>query len=92
MHGVLLSRSKLSSKFDFRSISPSETTIFENLKTMPKNVMLNKQKNFIKIVKNRQKAIRDLKIQLDNKDQLQRIFKLGTDLFELRHLKSKTKC
>ena len=89
MHGVLLSRTKLRNKFDFLSISPSETSIFKNMNSIPMKIILNKHKNLIKITKNRQRVIKDLKIMFDNKDQLQRIFKMGSNLFELRHLKSR---
>ena len=89
MHGVLLSRTKLRNKFDFRSISPFETSIFKNMNSIPKKIILSKHKNLIKITKNRQRVIKDLKIMFDNKDQLHRIFKMGSNLFELRHLKSR---
>ena len=87
MHGVLLSRTKLRNKFDFRSISPCEATIFKNMNSIPKKLIFSKHKNLIKIAKNRERAIKDLKIVFDNKDQLQRIFNMGSNLFELRYTK-----
>ena len=89
MHGVLLSRTKLKNKFDFLSISPCEAKVFANLTLIPKKTILYKQNNLIKIAKNRQKAIKELKIVFNNQDQLLRIFKMGSDLFELRQQKSK---
>ena len=88
IRGELMSRLRFKWKDYIRSLSPTTTgMVIENLKSTQKNEFSSKDHVFKGIVRNREKVMKELNLESENKNNIKNIFMLGSDLFKRRYKK-----
>ena len=88
IRGELLSSTCLGEKIKSKERDPFENSILSNQNFVPKQVILHKRNIYTKRAINRQKILNEIWNCVNNKDQLQKIFKLGSNLSDLRYKNS----
>ena len=85
IRGELLSWSRLKHKAQIRSFSPEVNQALRDVKQTSKDETLKIESRYWEIVQNRERVMKQLNLKQINKSMIQRIFRIGTKIYERRN-------
>ena len=89
IRGELLSPNRLRKISYNRKFLPKVSFDKPDINNVSDKMIRDKHDILMRRVENRQKIIRDMQIDTNSKNQILKIFKLGTNLYEMRHKRQK---